>query len=271
MWRAIKPQLIALYYALNVSDGSVRWTTHGHLLNLWTVAGGIVYGTTTQMVGRNMDPYDTLHALDASTGKERWSFPKGGATLGGYTPWDGAIYLVSNEGQGSQPPDVVYALNATEGSVRWRVPLTPEAVSGMLLSDGVLYVGVTDQTILALNADTSALLWRVPLHANGAPATAGEGLLAIYNTNLPASNWNLAVLNASDGSLRWHYSATADPHQIVDALAFINAVLYATATSLTPGHGDSYVLAFTASTGALKWSYDVGNPYPLFSFSPLVG
>jgi eukaryotic-like serine/threonine-protein kinase len=257
-------------YALNVSDGSVRWAAHGTLLGLCTVARGVVYEITTQIVGPNMDSHVTLHALDASTGKERWSFPKGGAPLEACIPGNGAIYLVSNEGQGGQPPDVVYALNTQDGSVRWRITLSTGAVSGVLLNNGVLYMGVTDQTMLALNADTGAPLWHVPLRVNGAPATAGEGLLALYNSRpLSANDWNIAVLNASDGSMRWHYSATADQYQVVTASAFIKGVLFATASAIN--HADSYVLAFTASTGVLQWSYDVGNHFPPLTFSSLVG
>ncbi len=262
-------------YALNVSDGSVRWTAQGHLLVLWTVADGLVYTTSTQIVGRNMDPYDTIHALDASTGKERWTFPHGeGATMQSAIADNGMLYFLSNEGRGDEPPDVVYALNASDGSVRWHVPLSPGAAPELLLNNGVLYLAASDTTMLALNADTGSKLWQASLNVAGAPVIAGDGLLAVSNTVIlqrypPVSSWNIAVLNASDGSVRWHYSMK-DQGQMALPSTIVDGVLYVSV--FTPPHPDvnapvaeSYLLAFNASDGTLEWSYDVGALSPFFA------
>jgi len=103
------------------------------------IAGGRVY---VAAVDRH-----TVHALDAGSGKEAWTFTAGGRVDSPPTIYKGRVLFGSNDGY-------VYCLRATDGALAWRFRAAPanrrlmaynqvESLwpvhSSVLVQDGVLY------------------------------------------------------------------------------------------------------------------------------------
>lgn len=170
-------------FALNASDGTELWQTEAEprgYYNAPLVANGLVYldaplkaydaktgevrwvaerltdGFTPILFGdtlyvRGFPDNETIHALDAATGTERWSFNAvGSLTLQG-TDWlavqDSTLFVLAEND--------VYALDIATGAVRWQytLPRYPssdclvEFSDGPVLLDGVIYLNSKSETL----------------------------------------------------------------------------------------------------------------------------
>lgn len=128
------------------------------------VAGGSVY------FGSSAD--DKVYALDAATGRERWSFFTGGPVRLAPTVAGGLVYAGSDDG-------TVYCLRAADGQLVWkrlvREPLACVPGNGRMIS-----------------------LWpvRSSIVVDGGIAYAAAGLF-------PNEGVYLAAFDAMDGAVRW--------------------------------------------------------------------
>ncbi len=146
-------------------NASKLWTASG-LFNAPTVptaAGGMLFVC---------DGDGRIRALDAASGKPKWTFLAGGPILQPPTIWSGRAYVGSGDGY-------VYALEAATGRMLWRFRAAPverrimvygrlcstwPVNSGVLVSDGVAYAaaGIIDYDgtyVCALDATTGKLKW----------------------------------------------------------------------------------------------------------------
>ena len=129
------------------------------------IAGGTVY------FGSSAD--GTVYALDAATGRQRWTFITGGPVRLAPTVAQDRVYFGSDDGW-------VYCLSATDGALVWKVRAaledrqllgggrmisTQPPRAGVLVSDGVAYFacGIFPNegvALAAVHAETGRLLWR---------------------------------------------------------------------------------------------------------------
>ncbi len=128
------------------------------------IAGGMVY------FGSSAD--DKIYALDAATGRERWSFFTGGPVRLAPTVTDGLVYAGSDDG-------TVYCLRATDGQLVWK----------RLVREPLAYVPGNGRMIS---------LWpvRSSIVVDGDVAYAAAGLF-------PNEGVYLAAINVGDGTVRW--------------------------------------------------------------------
>jgi polyvinyl alcohol dehydrogenase (cytochrome) len=192
------------------------------------VAGGLVVAGSYP--GR-------VHALDAVTGRERWSRDVGGpvngsAAIDPEAAGDGLVYVpvaVPNA------PKLV-ALSLRDGSVRWSAVLTSQDGTSVYGSPtywkDTVYIGTSGPngdgssargTVVALDTATGAVRWRtfmVPPGHDGGPVwstpaiDSATGRLFVGTGNAyhaPAADTTDAIvaLDATTGAILGHYTATA--------------------------------------------------------------
>ncbi|HLW02553.1 MAG TPA: PQQ-binding-like beta-propeller repeat protein [Ktedonobacterales bacterium] len=278
-------QTAGTIYALNASTGAERWHFQGQgSLSTQRAADGQVYVIGLQAV----DPSDTnlfgfqatLSVLDASTGTLRWSYPKqpdGNLSL--VDVENGMVYLyITNSSAEANISDSLVALNATDGALRWETGFSLVAfpagsgtttssflIGGLppaLLSDGAIYVGSQNDPIAAYNASTGAPLWsNLQLESD-----TGQGLTldmvadgVVYLDAVGESaSLGLYALDAHTGRLLWKRLG-----KFLTVGAVVDGVVYAASVDMgppfTPKADDNSVVALDATTGAVRWSYSLGQ------------
>jgi len=115
---------------------------------------------------------DKIHALDAATGTERWSFFTGGPVRLAPAVYRGRVYAVSDDG-------FLYCISAADGKQLWRVRGRAGrdllvgngrmvsrwvARGGPAVRDGIVYFGagiwpIEGVAIFAVDAETGNVLW----------------------------------------------------------------------------------------------------------------
>jgi outer membrane protein assembly factor BamB len=121
------------------------------------VADGVAYVN-------NVD-YDTLIALDAATGDERWRFATGSVEAA-QAVVDRVVYIGATLNDGMN--GAVYSLDAATGKEIWRFA-TPLPIYGSspAVVDGVVYAGSFSGEIVAVNAVDGEEQWRVKVDLEG--------------------------------------------------------------------------------------------------------
>jgi outer membrane protein assembly factor BamB len=141
--------------ALQVSDGSVAWTTPMENSSEVLLANNVLYGG--KFAGSSSQP--GIFALNAATGAQLWLYALGSSPILAAPVLSGGMaYLPTRGGSGSAPQ--LYALNASSGNVAWSAPNLSSYPS---VSNGMVYTAATASangaTVYALDASTGAVKW----------------------------------------------------------------------------------------------------------------
>jgi serine/threonine protein kinase/outer membrane protein assembly factor BamB len=235
-------------------------TNVSKLVNIWTfytknepgtssfpiISNGIVYFGA----GATPDNNGTLYALNASSGKQLWTYKTTGSINSSPAVANGIVYFGANE---------FYALDATSGSKLWSFQTTGTVDSSPTIANGIIYFGSSDGTLYALNAKTGTKIWSYYTGYNydiaSSPAIA-NGI--IYFGTYGAI---LYALNAQTGSELWNYATGANGiagDYIDSSPAIANGIVY------TAWH-DGGLYAFNARSGSELWNYG-----GLFDSSPTI-
>jgi outer membrane protein assembly factor BamB len=210
---------------------------------LWagaTFADGFVYAGGVD--GR-------VHALDAASGRVRWSFASGGPVRVRPVVDRSSVYFQADDG-------FLYALSAASGEERWRARVVPSRVvrlpfddpksrydrfgSDVTVSGGRLLLGTHAGRVLCLDRTDGGLIWEF------AAADAVLAAPAVSGGRVFAGSFDKSVyaLDERTGRLLWKHDAKA-------------------AVVSTPAvHGDRVIVgtraydlvALDAATGAPAWS-----------------
>lgn len=136
-------------YALNLADGSPRWTYEsedGFPKRLYAAQNTVVF----------VAYQDFMNGVDAKTGKLRWRFDTGNWTPSVLGRGD-TIYFSSANTQ-------VFALNADTGKMLWRFDIPKGSFNYLLdtpvLLDDRLYFITQQGEFFAIDATTGKLLWQ---------------------------------------------------------------------------------------------------------------
>jgi outer membrane protein assembly factor BamB len=146
--------------ALNTQNGAVRWCTQ--VVDRTNDAEYIVDGEMTFANGLLfVGAYQTLIAVDATTGKRVWSVqtPMRSSHL---APGDGLIYVCAADGQ-------ITAFDTSAGQQVWRATQIPDTpfpntfAPIPFLDEGTLYV-LSGRKLVAYQGGRGDLLWQVSLN-----------------------------------------------------------------------------------------------------------
>ena len=149
------------------------------------------------------DAYGEVTALDAATGRQRWSFdtrPKQerDGALGAGLAFDGGIlYAVTGLAE-------ALAFDAATGKLAWRAPLPAPARGAPTVAGGRIFVLTTENQLLALSTADGARQWTyrgqpTTTMVLGLPAPAVEGETVVAGF----ASGELAALRVQDGRVIW--------------------------------------------------------------------
>ena len=255
--------------ALQLADGSERWRTH---------VGDYVARTTPALSGNTLFVAAgySLVAVDAQTGRERWSVPLRFA--GSCSPVvDGnLVYVATQEGHVSAfdietgkevwhyrndnllfgSPAIaegvvviadeagkVTAIDAATGRELWQKPTAGEAYTTPAIERGVAYVATNEPSITAFNLKSGSQLWRRDIGGESSPAV-GEGVVF-----LGSDDQSVSALDAATGAIRW---STALGYAIKSSVTFADdAVFVGSGPMLT---------AIDRNDGTTLWTHVTGGP-----------
>lgn len=275
-------------YALDAATGKARWsyTSSAQLSTLNPdrastdaqlapqVSDGVVAVISTIRDSRGFAIQSAL-ALDAATGKPRWTHTTGGL-LDAQLLAHGALFLAADIQTGNTSRSFVTAWRMSDGAVLWRQDARP----GDTFFTGMAYVesqGAADGARLLVGEDTSArtgntavmvglapedgrTLWTTPAgqQALGAPLLSGG--LALVQVTVPAAGSRSALrvlaLRPSDGHLRWS-QAGGDSTAFGHAIWLVGDSVLSFVTTLS-GSGATFtistsILALRVSDGSRQW------------------
>ena len=136
-------------------------------------------------------------ALDASSGKRRWSVDLAVPVSGGVGYGAGLVLLGTIEGQ-------IYALDAQDGSLLWTTEVSSEVVASPAANNQIVVAHTIDNRLFALDASTGEELWQ---HDGDAPILSVRGTsTSILLDNMVISAFDtgkLVAFNPDNGSLIW--------------------------------------------------------------------
>ncbi|MHB8532025.1 MAG: PQQ-binding-like beta-propeller repeat protein [Solirubrobacteraceae bacterium] len=233
----------ATLYAIDKHNGKTLWKTRIGELSASTpaVTAATVYATVLKP-GR-------IVALDAKTGRERWSRALPSRTESSPLLDHGHLYFGSEAG-------TVYALDATDGRPLWTYHAAGPVKASPTLSDGTLYFGDYSGNIQAISARDGRLIWR---------SSSGGGLLGggnFYSTS--AVFYGRVFLGSTDGRIYAYDAATGRLDWAVQTGSYVYA---SPAVTNAPGLGPTIYLgsytgtfyALNARSGAISWSFGTGG------------
>jgi outer membrane protein assembly factor BamB len=229
---AVGNHTVSRLWALRLTTGGRIWASgpiHRQNFSAPALANGMLYYGTG---GGN-----SLLALDAVTGRLRWSYRPDQNVVNSPTVANGLVYIIAPGGQilGSGPR--LIAFDAATGLVRWnqfiKLSSSPIAVSSTTAFVCSKSKKSTTSILEALDALTGSLLWSFP---------QGCGLLRFANNIIYVSTGStLYALDAATGATLW-------TSQLGTVKAIANGVLYVVSNTQT-------LYALDASTGNMLWQF----------------
>ena len=195
-----------------------------------------------------------IYAVNARTGRKRWSYGADEEVNTSAAYWRGTIYIASDAG-------TVYALSARTGRLRWKAhPGSSEFFYATpTVAYGRVYIGQTDGTMYSFGAKTGKLRWAKPL------GSYIYGAAAAYKKRIFVGTYDgfMYALDAATGDVRWKRSAPGAVHAAPTIMRGL--VYYATCSSCGQDaaravkHGPDRTIAIKARNGKKVWSFPAGK------------
>jgi outer membrane protein assembly factor BamB len=236
-------------YAINTRDGSLLWKYATGAVNKLVIADDGVYVNTG-----TKDNETTDYALDVQTGALLWK--KTGSAAGeDLSAYGTTIYITHNTVQayyGAPTDGFVYAVNASTGASLWQYKTSGETVEAPSVSDNVVYLPAL-HSVYALNAATGAVLWHTKAGFDNSTPTIGGSVL--YVAGLQGG---LTALNPANGTVVWTGGCVGYGTYGLD---IAGSTLYVMSYTT--------LCALKAANGAEEWHFD--DPKGFNSLSEGVG
>jgi outer membrane protein assembly factor BamB len=176
---------------------------------------------------------ETLHALDETTGHERWTADTGALAVSplSRTGW---IFVAMKDGS-------IGALRSSDGSTVWKQSLGKAAIAPMAIDGEQLFVALEDNRVVALGVDARGqVAWTTALDAAAGGLLAHDGRLLFG-----MDNGGVYSLRQDSGRPGWYHSIVRSKiigRPAADASYVFLATL------------DNRLLALHLSHGAIDWS-----------------
>lgn len=245
-----------ILYALNITDGSVRWS----------ITSDMFPGNTGLMYACDGDPVDRGRRINKNTGVARWTNnyiipvgPDGGFCIYGntYYHWTGSIVT----------PKKLIAIDMNTGVTKYTsadLPGDGDQENDLCIGpDGTIYICRDGGNLFAFkdNGTTFVQQW---VHTPGyvVKGVGKDGSLYASNINDPSqfANSNIYRLDPANGNI-------LDSAQTRTPLAYMSVGADSTIIVCTGETGNGRYVAFTPNLQTIKWQLNV--PYNYYSGSNL--
>ena len=238
-----------ILFAVDAKTGKGVWhySSHRCVASSPAVADGVVYESFLNEPPCNTTRRDVdgrVVALDAKTGKVRWSRPLG-PTESSPLVANGLVYVGDWFGK-------VYALDARTGKSRWTFKTGGKVKAAVAISGRRLYVGSYDGHLYALYARTGRLIWR----ASGQVRLRGHG--EFYST--PAAAYGRVYVGSTDGKV-YSFGATSGKlrwSQSTGGYVYGSPAVWRQRVLIGSYSGRFY--SFDAATGDVQWQFKANGP-----------
>lgn len=240
-------------FALNASDGSLRW--HRHLqgqLSLAQVVNGVAYIESS--IGHPHGSTGMAYALNVSDGSVRWSVALVGSpeikVIGSLV----TMMEIGLTGGATENSVIIHSVfevrNVSDGSLRWSYPGNTIKLYDVLVTQDKVYADVSNprdeypNRVEALDTSSGSLRWRAPIaNTDVSIARVMDGTLYV-NTRKPGANTStLYALDTSSGAVRWHVDGDA----VSSSVRPDNGVVY--------NPTSSGISSLNERNGSLQWHY----------------
>jgi outer membrane protein assembly factor BamB len=206
---------------------------------VWELAGlegpavwPIVNDDGTVYVSSLRDRYPLrLHALDASTGKPRWTAPALGVSV---AAGQGMVVV-------EQAPNTLHGHDSSTGGERWRLNVPGGASTRPVVIGDLAVLAADSGTALGIDLETGQIRWQTAVGTFGTPVVVGDRLAFVGTTE------GVRAIDPGDGSVTWSLESGSG----VESLALQGNTLIAGAG------GEVYGL--DPSTGSTLWQVQAGR------------
>jgi outer membrane protein assembly factor BamB len=189
------------------------------------------------------DQSGTVRAIQASTGKVRWTYHTAGPVKGAIAYANGTLYLADYDGR-------AYAVRASNGHQVWAVATngaqdgfgSGNFYSSPAVAFGRVYIGNTDGRVYSFAAATGQLAWATGTGAYVYSSPAVANIPGLGPTVYIGSyDGNLYAFNARSGAVRWAHNAggriSGSPTIVGDVVYYSNlASKTTTGLNVRTGH-----------------------------------
>ncbi len=257
-------------YAVNASDGTVRWCQQvkltEELIQEWSARHGKRLPPPRMTFGTSRVANGVVYVCASGYGRYTCAFNAGDGTLLWRTPTDAwSVAMPFGDNAVPQVRDGIvyhgtYALHERDGTVLWRIAIDTHWLSLQALVNGTLYA-VTQESIYAINPQDGEVRWRyeTPMTIGG-PLVVADHLLyvgTLGSVDHPEKGC-LYALDADTGTLRWQYPM---------GNSYVGAVIHD--ESIYVSSRDQHLYALEKHNGSLRWKYRFD--YPTYHTATIVG
>jgi outer membrane protein assembly factor BamB len=204
------------------------------------VADGVVYVA---------DDWDSVHAIDLSTGKRRWRF-KGGESFGS-TPLVLGDRVIVGDLSG-----LLFALRTSTGEEIWRLDAGAPIRSSPMSADGRVVLATGDGTIWCVDAISGEKIWS---------KRAGDRI-----DGAPAIHEGLAWLAGCDGQLRAFSVADGEQVFVADMGQLTGAAPALIDAGIVIGTDGGRIICLDDEGGDLRWTFNEVRGEQMVYSSPAV-
>lgn len=207
---------------------------------------------------------DSVVAIDAATGAERWSVGRDGTpAFPAIADAGEAPVVVYTDGDDAETAAVV-AVSLEDGSPVWEWSLDAEPSSGVTVDGGRAFVVDDDGTVYALQVADGSEAWRRRISGTvvAPPAASGGGVFVVAGNSETAASARIVGLDAATGEPLW-------PAVVPDVTAAFGSVAAIAEGDIVVALQDGVVYGLSEDDGSTSWSVRVSALVSPFS-SPAV-
>ena len=251
-YQSEEPQSTGALSALEIADGTPRWTTE---LPAPPLGGPYFHDGSAYCVSGGSSGFwgidNRLHRF-ASDGIERWRTSPVNQFLDVLAFGDGRAYLGTNDDALAFDGQRTFAVGLSDGRQRWSVE-TGDAFDGRYVSETLLVAPGGGQAVANHDPRTGERRWQrklEPLGSESEQFTVADD--ALFVTGSPEGEGGFAAIELGDGSERWRYAEGG-------GTAFVPTGAAVAGDTVVGTEYGGRVFGLSVADGSERWTFDAAG------------